>query len=172
METDSTTQLVLDAPDSFGGRRIAAHPDASKEKRFANFAIDWVTRFLLVALGSIAYALLNPEVFLEVDQEASGGVGELLAGRLFDFVVGALVTIAYYTAFEGATGGRSLGKYLTGTRAVRIDGARFTSRDAFARSLWRVVPFEAFSFFGSDVSGWHDTKTDTRVVDLRKELIE
>jgi hypothetical protein len=32
------------------------------------------------------------------------------------------------------------------------------------RSLCRLIPFEPFSFLGSDARGWHDSITKTRVV--------
>ncbi len=48
-----------------------------------------------------------------------------------------------YTLLEGAAKGKTLGKLITGTRALKIDGSNLTWKDAFLRSLCRIVPFEA-----------------------------
>jgi uncharacterized RDD family membrane protein YckC len=71
----------------------------------------------------------------------------------------------YYTICEKAFKGYTLGKLLTGTRAIRNDGGELTMRDAMLRSLSRMVPFEAFSGFGS--APWHDKWTNTTVIKSR-----
>jgi uncharacterized RDD family membrane protein YckC len=63
---------------------------------------------------------------------------------------------------RGITKGRSLGKWITGTVAVRLDGNTINWKDAFLRSLSRIVPFEPFSALG--YAPWHDKWTETTVV--------
>jgi uncharacterized RDD family membrane protein YckC len=67
---------------------------------------------------------------------------------------------------EGSAKGKTLGKLITGTRALKMDGGNLTWKVAFMRSLCRIVPFEAFSAFGGNP--WHDRWTDTIVVKERK----
>lgn len=73
-----------------------------------------------------------------------------------------IIRVMFFTVMEGATGGRSLGKLLTGSVAVSHDFRRLTWKDAVLRSLCRIIPFEPISgLFGS---WWHDRLTRTHVV--------
>lgn len=61
--------------------------------------------------------------------------------------------------------GKSLGKLITGTRAVQKDGSPITPSIAFIRGFSRLVPFEAFSALGaSPPNPWHDKWSHTYVV--------
>ena len=62
--------------------------------------------------------------------------------------------------------GRSIGKFITGTKAVNADGSDMRVETILLRSLSRVVPFEPFSAFGGHP--WHDKWTRTHVIDVRK----
>ena len=64
--------------------------------------------------------------------------------------------ILYYWAFESLTG-KTIGKYITRTRIVKEDGSQPSSINILGRSLCRYIPFEAFSFLGSEGKGWHDS---------------
>jgi len=70
--------------------------------------------------------------------------------------------VSYFTFMEGATGGKSIGKIITRSKAVKEDGTSITWNDALLRSLSRIVPFEPFSAFGGQP--WHDRWTNTKVV--------
>jgi uncharacterized RDD family membrane protein YckC len=64
--------------------------------------------------------------------------------------------------------GRTVGKYITNTKVFMLDGSKPESEKILMRTLSRIVPFEFLSFLGNDDKGWHDTWTDTVVVDLKK----
>lgn len=86
-----------------------------------------------------------------------------VTSRLFDFAIGYLVYVSYYTLMEGATKGSTIGKLLTKTKAVdTISYKPITWRKAWQRSICRIIPFEIFSALG--VAPWHDTITNTTVV--------
>ena len=51
---------------------------------------------------------------------------------------------------------------------VLEDGTKPTTSDIVIRSLCRFIPFEAFSFLGDEGRGWHDSLSDTYVVDVEK----
>ena len=82
----------------------------------------------------------------------------------FVFIVGYVNYILYYTLCEKLFNGRTLGKLITGTKAVRLDGSPLTLWNALLRSLSRIVPFEPLSGFGTP---WHDSWTDTTVIKTR-----
>jgi len=87
-----------------------------------------------------------------------------LIGNLFVLFLFAL----YYLICEGLLKGKTLGKYITKTRAVNVDGSTMEMSTVVKRSFSRMVPFEQFSFFGSEPTGWHDRWSDTMVIDETK----
>jgi len=93
-----------------------------------------------------------------------------IGASTFDIIIitlllGYLNSVLYYTCCEKFFRGHTLGKLVSGTRAIRENGQELTFGDAILRSLSRLVPFEAFSAFGGHP--WHDTWTKTMVVKTR-----
>ncbi|MFI5196603.1 MAG: hypothetical protein ACHQD8_05900, partial [Chitinophagales bacterium] len=76
--------------------------------------------------------------------------------------------IIIYTIIEGITKGRSLGKLITGTVAVKEDLTKITWNEAVIRSTGRLVPFEAFSALGG--VPWHDKWSKTIVIKKRQVI--
>jgi len=72
-----------------------------------------------------------------------------------------------FFSFEYFTKGRSIGKYITKTKVVSVDGTAPTQKDFFIRNISRLVPFDGLSFLKQD-GGWHDLWSDTRVVNWEK----
>ena len=126
---------------------------ASKGKRFANFLIDYIIAILLTV---VIFVIAD---FLHLNFVSTG-----LISNLFSLFLFAL----YYIICEGSLKGKTIGKLITKTRAVNIDGSRMDMSTVVKRSFSRVVPFEQFSFFGSEPTGWHDRWSDTMVIDESK----
>lgn len=64
------------------------------------------------------------------------------------------------------------GKYLTGTIVIDEYGNKPSLKQVAARSIFRLVPFEALSCLGDDYSyGWHDKWTKTYVIP-KEELLK
>ena len=87
---------------------------------------------------------------------------EDLAGFVFSLWVSLGALLVYYTIFEAATKGKTVGKMLTGTIAITQDGTPFTFKHALLRTLCRFIPFEVLSALG--YMPWHDSITKTVVV--------
>ena len=81
------------------------------------------------------------------------------------YLIAILNYLFYYTLCEKLFRGYTLGKLITGTRAVKENGQELSFTDAILRSLSRMVPFEAFSAFGGHP--WHDRWTKTMVIKSR-----
>ena len=144
----------------------AEHVNAPIGARFLNFLIDnLLMRFVLTYATSyligIILAFAAPD-FIDKLTYSEGFNGTLI---LFALIVGYLNYILYYTICETAFKGYTLGKLITGTRAIREDGQPLTFRDALLRSLSRLVPFEPLSALWGNP--WHDTWTKTRVIKSR-----
>jgi uncharacterized RDD family membrane protein YckC len=138
---------------------------ASTGQRFLNFLIDQLfMRYVLTYASGfmVGYllVLISPDLFQNALEETTTGI-LILAG----LIVAIINHLVYYTFCEKLFRGYTLGKIITGTRAIREDGGELTLRNAFLRSLSRLVPFEAFS--GFSIRPWHDQWTDTMVVKSR-----
>lgn len=121
--------------------------------RFADYIVDIIAFYLTaIVVGVIAGTLsIN-----------------YTSDTLFLYFISYAIFIGYYTIMEGASNGRTLGKLITGSRAVKDDGSNITWKDALLRSLSRSVPFEPFSAFGG--YPWHDRWTNTKVVKNKRKF--
>ncbi|HNE29546.1 MAG: RDD family protein [Saprospiraceae bacterium] len=124
---------------------------ASSGLRFANYVVDQIVLYILSGAAGVVLGIMSPSV---VEDEAGLNIISIL--------IALGVSLAYYTLMEGSSG-KTVGKYVTGTRALTEDGDPLDMSKAFIRSLCRLIPFEAFSFLGS-VRGWHDSISKTMVV--------
>jgi uncharacterized RDD family membrane protein YckC len=135
------------------------HTRAETGKRFLNYLIDVLAFYAIFFVIGILMALASPS-FAESLAETDEGSYALL-DRLFTLVLYGV----YMSAVEAIFKGKSLGKLLTKTRAVNLDGSRITPGTAFARGFSRAVPFCVFSAFGSPCNPWQDKWTNTMVID-------
>lgn len=152
MDQSPTTDILLDVQ-----QEITLVP-VSPGIRFANFLIDVIAFYGLMFLVGILLGFL---AYSNGGYDAGSGSFDL-GGKAMEYLLSYAVYITYYTLVEGISKGRTLGKLATGTVVVREDGESITFKDAFLRSLCRIVPFEAFSAFG--YRPWHDKWTNTLVI--------
>lgn len=133
---------------------------ASMGKRFLNYLIDVIVFYVLVIALGIIMAIIWPD-FLSYNNSTDIGTSILMR-----IVYMALFGL-YMSAMEAIFKGRSVGKFITGTKAVYEDGSNISLETAFQRGMSRVVPFEPFSAFGEPPYPWHDKWTNTYVIDLK-----
>lgn len=133
---------------------------ASSGKRFANYLIDLISFYVFMYFFSYVLVEVSFDLALLIYGD-DGGFN--LAGRLITLVFYGM----YMGLIEAIFKGRSLGKLITGTVAVNMDGSRISGATALTRGLSRAVPFNAFSALGSPCYPWHDRWTKTWVVDYK-----
>ncbi|BCU78691.1 RDD family protein [Luteolibacter sp. LG18] len=121
---------------------------ASAGLRFANLIVDQITAIALIFVAGFVYAIV------------SDGVEE---NAIFFRLVGYGVFFGYYVLMESVFG-RTVGKFVTGTKVVDWNDEKPSFGRICIRSLCRFIPFEAFSFLGQSASGWHDSISKTHVV--------
>ncbi len=140
------------------------HTYATQGQRFVNWLVDnLLMRFGLSYLTGYLIALLLLEIAPDLLYEIA--YGDRASEFLVAYIVGIFNYLLYYTLCEKLFKGYTLGKLISGTRAIRQDGGELTFKDAFLRSLCRLVPFEVFSGFNELT--WHDQWTKTMVVKVR-----
>ena len=127
---------------------------ATGGQRFLNYIIDIIFFYVVViALTTIAVLIIGDDVL----NENSSGISSLL-----EYLISYTIYVGLYTFFETTTRGRTIGKMVTKTRAVKMDGGTLSFNDALKRSLVRIIPIDAFSALAG--SPWHDRWTDTKVI--------
>jgi uncharacterized RDD family membrane protein YckC len=142
---------------------------ATTGQRFLNYLIDNIVMrygltYLTGALVGVIFALFGPDYILKLQLALS--TGNLFNTPMFLFLYLLLIInyTLYYTLCERLFNGYTLGKLITGTKAVRDNMQPLTWRDAILRSLSRMVPLEPLSGFGTP---WHDSWTNTMVIKAR-----
>src|SRR5215204_3811910 len=108
--------------DLFEDGEFVEYNEASNGQRFLNYLID----YLLMAFGiSYATSYLLIQLLLAISPETAYDLfGE--TNRLATYVIAFINHIFYYTVCEKAFRGHTLGKLITGTRAIREDGEELT----------------------------------------------
>lgn len=134
-------------PDPVDGPALAG-----KGRRFATLLIDYVGYYVLALVVGVVLGIVFGARALTMLQ----GVGA--------YVFGLGLFLGYYLFFEGLWA-RTPGKMILGTVVTDLKGQPPTFGTIAKRTLARCVPFEAFTFFGSN--GFHDKASRTRVVRTR-----
>jgi uncharacterized RDD family membrane protein YckC len=129
---------------------------ASYRLRFGNFIIDTLVFYALLFLSGMALGIIMVAV------NGSYDISENKSTQLLYYLINILVYFAYYSLMEGLTGGRTIGKFITGTRVIKTNGEKIGMKQAMIRSLSRLVPFEAISC--AIGAFWHDRWSGTMVV--------
>ncbi len=133
------------------------YEDASKTKRFVNLLIDSIVFYALAFLLGVFMAIASVDYLIDSNP------------LLFNVIIYALF-VGVYFLLETSLNGKTVGKYITGTRVIMEDGQDLKPKNILGRSFARLVPFEAFSFLGSQPTGWHDRWSGTRVIDEKKSM--
>ena len=150
----------------FNQEDLFHYEEASTGQRFLNLLIDTVfmnygLSFLTGSLVGYLLGTLFPDFAMSLfsDLDSWGAI-------LFSLILAYFNNIVYYTFCEKVFRGYTLGKLITGTRAIRTDGGELTLKNAFLRTVTRLVPFETLSiWFGDGL--WHDRWTKTMVIKTR-----
>lgn len=136
---------------------------ATKWMRFFNILVDRIAfNCIFLALGFLG-GILDGIFGIYYFTKFFYKLAEL--GRVADIIITSAIFFFYIFLIEYFTKGRSLGKYITGTKVIMTDGKEPTISDYFMRNIIRLVPFDALSFFGEN--GWHDSWSDTRVINIK-----
>lgn len=130
---------------------------APKSKRFGNFVLDLIFRYVLVFILSFIALAIDPDGFAAWIETVT---------TLEDMMYSLILLIIYFIVTESLFQ-RTLGKLITGTKVVMADGSKPGFGTIVVRTLCRLIPFEAFSFIGENTYGWHDSLSKTYVVDIK-----
>jgi len=117
--------------------------------RFVNFLIDFIVWLVLAFIITFIIGLfIQP-----TDQGIISLIGYILIFGTF---------IAYYAILE-IKFQKTIGKFVTKTRVVKMNGEKPTDGDIITRTFCRLIPFDRLSFLFVK-NGIHDFLSKTKVV--------
>lgn len=127
---------------------------ASTGSRFLNYIID---SFAAYFIAMIAFVIIN--IILPVQDSIFAVLISLI------IVIGSF--LGYYMFME-LKYQKTLGKFATKTKVVKLNGDIPNQSDIVTRTLCRLIPFDNFSYLFMK-SGFHDTLSKTKVVKDKTE---
>lgn len=136
---------------------------ASTGQRLGNYIIDLISFYVFLFGLGILLAFVAPGAVATI---FSDDTGFNLLDRLLTLVMYAI----YMGVVEAIFKGKTLGKLITKTRALNLDGTIISPGKAFVRGFVRAVPFCSFSALSSPCNPWQDKWTDTIVVDEQSSM--
>lgn len=122
---------------------------ASKGRRFGTLVVDYACFMLFALFVGVSIGLIF------------GQRGVAAIHKIPDYIFGAGILVFYYIVFEGLWA-RTPGKWIFGTIVVSETGTRASLKQIAGRTVCRLIPFDALSFFGA--RGWHDRLSGTQVM--------
>ncbi len=132
--------------------------------RLANYLIDYVCVIVLIyviLIGLMVFAaIIGSQELLDRIQNIN---------KIEEYGLAIVSILLYYNIFE-IFFSRTIGKFITKTIVVNINGEKPDTQEILVRSLCRLIPFDNLSFLGTPNKGWHDSISKTYVV--KKELLE
>ncbi|WP_425629372.1 RDD family protein [Cellulophaga lytica] len=117
--------------------------------RFVNLLIDFIVWLVLAFIISFVIGLFVQPT----DQEMISLIGYILIFGTF---------IAYYAIME-IKFQKTIGKFVTKTKVVKMNGEKPTDGDIMTRTFCRLIPFDRLSFLFVK-NGIHDFLSKTKVV--------
>lgn len=117
--------------------------------RFLNFIIDFI--IWLIIAGSLTFPL------------SANNENQMLFGYMIMFTT----FIGYYAIME-IKFQKTIGKFVTKTRVVKVNGEKPENSDIISRTFCRLIPFDRISFLFTQ-NGIHDFLSKTKVV---KDTVE
>ena len=143
---------------------------ASAGKRFANYLIDIIIFSIILVFLIMFLGPVFPSIARLPDMQQASFLDQLM----MKFVYGLYISI-----METLLKGKTIGKYITETRAVDEEGYPVNNQTAFARGLIRIIPFEEISALTLAFAPlsllspypWHDRWSKSIVIDERKSTL-
>jgi len=117
--------------------------------RFLNFLIDFIVIIILALIISFIIGLFVQPT----DQGLIQIIGYILILGTF---------IGYYAIME-IKFQKTLGKFVTKTKVVKMDGEKPENGDIITRTFCRLIPFDRISFLFTK-NGFHDFLSKTKVI--------
>ncbi len=118
--------------------------------RFLHYIIDFIIAYLLILI-----VLMIIGLFINSNSNSA-------TGAIFTLIIMFGTFFAYYAVME-IKFQKTIGKFITKTKVVKIDGNRPTVSEIITRTLCRLIPFDGISYLFVK-NGLHDYLSKTKVI--------
>ncbi|WP_163398495.1 RDD family protein [Flavobacterium fluviatile] len=155
-------EIKLRNIDSTRFKEVAEKVEAEKQKleklenntvhskiRFLNFLIDFTIIFVIYFM-----IIPNIETLLSLTNQTERAIYRITTLIIF--------IATYYIVFEHKYQ-KTVGKIITKTKVVNLEGEKAELGDIISRTFCRLIPFDRFSFFFTR-NGFHDAISKTKVI--------
>ena len=140
--------------------RQLEYNSASMGKRFLTCLIDLIFYYIIVFIFGFLFAVITSVFFTETYFKFANN--EKILMNLIAYSL-----LFFYYLFSEYLTGKTLGKLITGTKVVDIEGNKPSFKMALIRTLCRFIPFDGLSFLFGQGRGWHDTIANSYVIDSK-----
>ncbi|EJL73911.1 RDD family protein [Chryseobacterium populi] len=136
--------------------RIVEDHRAEKGIRLVNYFIDLVVFYIIYFILLTVLYIISPAF--------NSWISNL--NPIADRLMSVTFYIFYIFLTESLMKGRSIGKLITGTKVIMIDGTTPSLPDYFIRNIIRgIILIDQLSFLGE--TGFHDSWSNTRVIKIK-----
>ena len=132
---------------------------ATRIKRLINFMID--TLIIII----IWFATISMIIKWLYDT----GLINWIEGKTYDLNFTIIPYILFYYLILEGFFKTSIGKLITRTKIIRMNGDKIKFSDAVIRTIFRFIPLEQLSYLSSFPVGWHDSISNTRVINTNSK---
>ncbi len=152
MESQEPSEIPVNAQDLFTDH----YKPAAWYKRLINLMIDYAV-LCLIFYFVLSQALIKKIILLSRN---------LSDAQFYIITLSILIMVLFYVVFEFTTG-KTPGKFITGTMVIREDGRKPSFVAILGRSFSRLITYEVIKFFKKNPIGWHDSWSETLVVNSK-----
>lgn len=131
---------------------------ASKSERFVNLFVDMIAIYILWVFVSLFWFLLQDAYSSMVYAPNYESLSIVVA----PFALALSVVLGYFIGMESMYG-KTIGKMITKTKVVSLDGSKPSFNQIVGRSFARLIPIEPISYLILP-EGWHGSWSETIVV--------
>ncbi|MFA7290426.1 MAG: RDD family protein, partial [Melioribacteraceae bacterium] len=131
---------------------------ASQTKRFLNWIIDG----LVIAIICLILFVLIGTLLISSDL-----LDSLKVEKKYDLSFIIFIVIFFYYLISESILNTTVGKLITRTSLTQLNGDKVRFSQILIRTFCRFIPFEQFSFLTKNPYGWHDSISETRVVNKK-----
>ena len=132
---------------------------ATRIKRLINFIIDTL---LIIAVWFSTIPMIIKWLY-------ETGLINWIDGKIYDLNFTIIPYILFYYLILEGFFKTSIGKLITRTKIIRMNGDKIKFSDAVIRTIFRFIPLEQLSYLSSFPVGWHDSISNTRVVNMNSK---
>ena len=143
-------------PSKFDNYVIELTNKSEVQNQFIAKSVSTSTRFIHLVVDTIAFYILAILLFM---------ILHFIVNITNDAIVYVVIFMAFflYYGYMETKYQKTIGKFITKTKVINIDGSKPESSDIIRRTFCRLIPFDQLSFLFTE-NGFHDRLSETTII--------